>query len=79
VHNYHYTPIHRSWLNIAEIELSVMAAQCLGKRHILELMTLDEGLAAWQTRRNQSQKGVDWQFKTSDARIRLKRLNPVIM
>jgi hypothetical protein len=75
----HYTPIHGSWLNIAEIELSAMAAQCLGKRHIPELMTLNEELAAWHTRRNQSQKGVDWQFKASDARITLKRLYPIIM
>jgi hypothetical protein len=75
----HYTPVHGSWLNIAEIELSAMAAQCLGKRHIPEIMTLNTELAAWHTRRNQSQKGVDWQFTTKDARIKLKRLYPLIM
>ncbi len=75
----HFTPKHGSWLNIAEIELSAMAAQCLGGRRIPDLMTLNAELAAWQTRRNQSQKGVDWQFSTSDARIKLKRLYPIIV
>jgi hypothetical protein len=75
----HFTPKHGSWLNIAEIELSAMAAQCLGGRRIPDIITLNEELAAWHTRRNQSQKGVDWQFTTADARIKLKRLYPVIM
>jgi hypothetical protein len=56
-----------------------MAAQCLGKRRIPDLTTMNSELAAWHTRRNQSQKGVDWQFKTSDARIKLKRLYPLIV
>jgi hypothetical protein len=75
----HYTPKHGSWLNIAGIELSVMAAQCLGQRRIPDLRSLNEELAAWHTLRNQSQKGVDWQFTASDARIKLKRLYPVIV
>jgi len=75
----HYTPIHGSWLNIAEIELSAMAAQCLGQRRIPGLMSMNEELAAWHTQRNQSQKGVDWHFSTKDARIKLKRLYPLIV
>jgi hypothetical protein len=75
----HYTPKHGSWLNIAEIELSAMAVQCLGKRRIPNLLALNEELAAWHTQRNRSQKGVDWQFTTSDARIKLKRLYPSIV
>jgi hypothetical protein len=75
----HYTPKHGSWLNIAEIELSAMAAQCLGQRRIPQLMVLNAELAAWHARRNQSQKGVDWQFTAKDARIKLKRLYPLIV
>jgi hypothetical protein len=75
----HYTPIHGSWLNIAEIELSAMTAQCLGQRRIPGLMSMNEELAAWHTQRNQSQKGVNWQFTAKDARIKLKRLYPLIM
>jgi len=71
----HYTPKHGSWLNIAEIELSVMTSQCLGRRipSISQLMT---ELSAWEQNRNQSQKGVDWQFTNAEARIKLKRLYP---
>ena len=75
----HFTPTHGRWLNIAEIELSAMAAQCLGSRRIPDIITLNNELAAWHTQRNQSQKGVDWQFSTVDARIKLKRLYPLIM
>ncbi|MEF3306293.1 IS630 family transposase [Paenibacillus sp. GYB003] len=71
----HYTPKHGSWLNIAEIELSVMTSQCLGRR-IPSISELDRELSAWESVRNQSQRGVDWQFTTSDARIKLKRLYP---
>ncbi len=67
----HYTPKHGSWMNIAEIELSALATQCLGERRIPDMVTLNEELAAWYTRRNQSQKGVDWQFTAADARIKL--------
>jgi hypothetical protein len=75
----HYTPKHGSWLNIAEIELSAMAAQCLGTRRIGDIQTLNRELAAWHTHRNKSQKGVDWRFTTTDARIKLKRLYPLII
>jgi hypothetical protein len=75
----YYTPKHGSWLNIVEIELSAMSAQCLGNRRIPGLKTMNAELAAWHTQRNQMQKGVDWHFKTNDARIKLKRLYPLIM
>jgi len=75
----HYTPKHGSWLNIAEIELSALAAQCLGERRIADMVILNKELSAWHSRRNKSQKGVDWQFTTADARIKLKRLYPVIV
>jgi hypothetical protein len=75
----HYTPKHGSWLNIAEIELSAMAAQCLGDRRIPTIETLNGELAVWHTDRNRSQKGVDWHFTASDARIKLKRLYPIIL
>ena len=75
----HYTPKHGSWLNIAEDELSAMSTQCLGIRRIPNIKILNEELAAWHTRRNANQKGVDWQFTTKDARIKLKRLYPIIM
>ena len=75
----HYTPKHGSWLNIAEIELSAMAAQCLMHRRIPCIKTLNEELAAWHTQRNRLQKGVDWQFTAKDARIKLKRLYPVFV
>jgi len=75
----HYTPKHGSWLNIAEVELSAMSTQCLGNRRIPNLKTLNTELAAWHTKRNKNQKGVDWQFTTKDARIKLKRLYPIIL
>jgi hypothetical protein len=75
----HYTPKHGSWLNIAEVELAAMAVQCLGQRRIPDLLTMNSELAVWHTRRNRKQKGVDWQFTTSDARIKLKRLYPLAL
>ena len=75
----HYTPKHGSWLNIAECELSSPAAQCLGSKRIAEIGSLNLELNAWHARRNRIQKGVDWQFTTADARIKLKRLYPVIV
>jgi len=75
----HFTPKHGSWLNIAECELSALAAQCLGHRRIADIETLNAELRAWHTRRNSTQKGVDWQFTTEDARIKLKRLYPIIL
>ena len=75
----HFTPKHGSWLNIAECELSALASQCLGSRRIADIELLNKELAAWHTRRNHTQKGVDWQFTTEDARIKLKRLYPRIL
>lgn len=71
----HHTPKHGSWLNIAEIELSAMTKQCLDRR-IPTLMDLCTELREWESARNKKQKGVDWQFTTADARIKLKRLYP---
>lgn len=75
---FHYTPKHGSWLDIAEIELSSLARQCLGKRRIESLEDLNSELAKWHCDRNAKQKGVDWQFTTDDARIKLKHLYPII-
>lgn len=74
----HYTPKHGSWLNVAEVELSALGRQCLGKRRIDYLQVLNHELQSWYTDRNRKQKGVDWQFSTLDARAKLKRLYPVI-
>ena len=74
----HYTPKHGSWLNIAEIELSALGRQCLGKRRIDNLDTLNDELSTWFQARNVNQRGVDWRFTTADARIKLKRLYPSI-
>lgn len=73
----HYTPKHGSWLNMAEIELSVMTSQCLGRR-IPDLQTLSAELEVWNIDRNNSSAPIDWQFTTDDARIKLKRLYPNI-
>jgi hypothetical protein len=74
----HYTPKHGSWLNIAEIELSPLSIQCLGDRRIPPIEALNNELVAWHTYRNANQKGVDWQFKTSVARTKLKHLYPIV-
>jgi DDE superfamily endonuclease len=74
---FHYTPQHGSWLNMAEIELSVLSRQCLDRR-IGEIETLANETQAWKQKRNAASKTIDWQFTTADARIRLKRLYPVI-
>ncbi len=73
----HYTPKHGSWLNVAEIELSVLTKQCLARR-IADIETLRKEAKAWYSDRNAGQKSVDWQFTTQDARIKLKRLYPQI-
>ena len=70
-----HTPKHGSWLNIAEIELSVFSRQCLNRR-IPDLEMLRSEAAAWQKHRNQNAGRVDWRFTTDDARIKLKRLYP---
>jgi hypothetical protein len=74
---WHYTPEHASWLNIAECELSVLTAQCLDRR-IPDKDALIRAVAAWQERRNNTCAKVLWQFTTADARIKLKRLYPVV-
>lgn len=71
----HYTPKHGSWLNIAEIELSALTQQCLDRR-IQTLTQLQQHTLAWQNERNSSQTGVDWQFTSEDARIKLRHLYP---
>jgi len=73
----HYTPKHGSWLNMAEIELSVLGRQCLDQR-IPDLTALAKEVAAWTRNRNEKQIRVDWQFTTTDARVKLKRLYPVL-
>ena len=73
----HYTPKHGSWLDMAEIELSALATQCLDRR-IANVETLASEVAAWQARRTADGSTVDWRFKTEDARIKLKRLYPSI-
>ena len=74
---FHYTPKHGSWLNMAEIELSVLARQCLDRR-IPDKETLKQEVAAWEEVRNRTAMTVDWRFTTADARIKLKRLYPSI-
>jgi hypothetical protein len=74
---FHYTPKHGSWLNMAEIELGVLVRQCLNRR-IPDKATLEQQVLAWQIDRNAKVVKVDWRFTTADARIKLKRLYPVI-
>ena len=74
----HHTPKHASWLNIAECELSVLGRQCLGRR-IDDRLLLEREVAAWEEQRNGQAVRVDWQFTTADARIKLKRLYPVLV
>jgi len=74
---WHYTPKHGSWLNVAEMELSVLARQCLDRR-IPDHQVLTQEVAAWQHRRNQAQVTVRWQFTTADARLKLHKLYPTI-
>ena len=73
----HYTPKHGSWLNIAEIELSVLTRQCLGRR-IPDKQTLAREVHAWAQKRNDCHAKVDWRFTSENARIKLKRLYPII-
>jgi hypothetical protein len=74
----HYTPKHGSWLNIAEIELSVLARQCLEQR-IPDRETLTGEVSAWEEERNAAESSIDWRFTTTDARIKLKHLYPEIV
>jgi hypothetical protein len=73
----HYTPKHGSWLNMAEIEIGVLSRQCLTK-YIESKEQMIAEVGAWQRQRNDAKATVDWQFTTADARIKLKKLYPVI-
>jgi len=72
---WHYTPKHGSWLNMAESELSVLSSQCLDRR-IPDKQSLTDEAAAWQAGRNKNHTKADWQFTAADARVKLKRLYP---
>jgi hypothetical protein len=74
---FHYTPKHGSWLNMAEIELSVLNRQCLNRR-LPDKDTLKLEITAWEKERNQKASSVNWRFTTADSRIKLKRLYPSI-
>jgi transposase len=73
----HYTPKHGSWLNMAEIELSVMSRQCLRER-MGDIQQLEKEVLAWQDKRNAKEIKADWQFTTECARIKLRKLYPSI-
>jgi hypothetical protein len=75
---FRYTPVHGSWLNMAEIEISVLVRQCLGKRRVPDAQTLRREARAWYEARNQQQARVDWRFTTAEARTKLRRLYPSI-
>ena len=75
---WHYTPLHGSWLNVAEIEIGVMCRQALAKP-LPDLDSFKAQVKAWNLRRNIECSKVNWQFTTKDARIKLKKLYPVIL
>lgn len=75
---WHFTPEHASWLNMAEIELSVLSRQCLSRR-IGDEETLTREVEAWERTRNSAKATIDWQFTNADARIKLKRLYPIMI
>ena len=75
---FHYTPKHGSWLNIAEIELSHLARQCLNRR-LRDISVVTTEIAAWLKNRNEKAHIVNWRFTVDDARIKLKRLYPTII
>lgn len=75
---WHYTPEHGSWLNMAEIELSILSRQCTRRRIPNKIMLAAE-VTAWEKKRNSTFVQIDWQFKAQDARIKLKRLYPVTL
>lgn len=74
---FHFTPKHGSWLNMAEIEFSVLSRQCLAG-YIPDLGTLERETLAWETERNTQEATVEWRFTTADARIKLKKLYPIV-
>ena len=74
---WHYTPKHGSWLDMAEAELGVLSSQCLDRR-IPDQQVLKEEVEAWEADRNRKHAKADWQFTTADARVKLKRLYPAL-
>ena len=74
---WHYTPKHGSWLDLAESELGVLSVQCLDRR-IPDQTMLKKEVEAWETGRNKKHAKADWQFTTEDARVKLKRLYPAL-
>jgi hypothetical protein len=72
-----YTPKNGSWLNMAEMELSLLSRQCLGTRRFATTAAMDSAVAAWERERNERRYGTNWRFTTADARIKLKSLYPV--
>ena len=70
-----YTPINGSWLNMAEMELSILTRQCIGRR-FASAQEMDQEIAAWQKHRNRNRYGATWRFTTKDARIKLRKLYP---
>ena len=73
----HYTPKHGSWLNMAEIELSILSRQCMND-YFESRKQLQERIVPWERSRNERQVGINWRFTTADARIKLKRLYPTL-
>ena len=73
-----YTPVHGSWLNMAEIELNVLMGQCLNRR-IDNIATMKEEVEAWEESRNNKEATIDWQFTNDIARIKLKKLYPTLL
>jgi transposase len=74
---FHYTPKHGSWLNMAECEFAVLTQQCLDRR-LPDIATLSQEIAAWQAPRNRHHTRIKWGFSTTDARVKLKRLYPSV-
>ena len=72
---FHYTPKHGSWLNMAECEFAALTKQCLARR-VPDVTTLRQEVTAWQTRRNRAKTRINWRFATADTRVRLHRLYP---
>jgi len=75
--DFHYTPKHGSWLNMAEIELSILSRQCLNRR-ISDQDTLKQQVAIWQEKRNNIARPMEWRFTSEDARVKLKKLYPTL-
>ena len=75
---FHYTPKHGSWLNIAECELSAMTNQCIKNRRFPNVERLTQETQAWAKKTNQAQRGVNWQFSIENARQKLKSIYPKI-